>query len=154
MEPMDTKIRSVIKKFSYPVWFVLRDQNTNCTCVDFTTKQPDPKCKRCLGTGKKIKLVRVNAAHQNEDISMRGDGLGYGEKVVAGNYYTLTEVDASPEDIIVDGSDVDVLQHIYSERTNSTNPIYYKHSTAPMKSNTMTFLKNFKEVLKNAGYSN
>ena len=152
MQPFDRKIQSVIRKFWYPVWFVIRDPNIKCACVDFTTGQPDQSCRKCLGTGRKIHIVRVRAAHQNDDLSMRGEGLGYAEKNVTANFYTLNDVNANADDIIVDGNELFIIQWSYPERSNASRPVYYKHVASPKKNSVDTFLRNFREVLANAGY--
>ena len=152
MQPMDEKLRSVVRKFSYPVWFVIRDEAVDCPCMEFSTKQGHPGCRKCLGTGKRVRLVRENAAHQMDDISQRGDGLGYSEKAVTGEYYSLRPVEAQPGDIIVDGDDIDMIQQAYSERTNQNDPVYYRFSTTPMKANRKLFMESFKEILRGAGY--
>lgn len=148
MIPMDKKIQKVVKLFSYPVWFVIRDEKVDCPCVNFSTKQADSQCKKCLGTGKKIRLVRENAAHQNDYISQRGKGLGYSEKTTVGEYYSLKPVEVKPEDLIIDGENVDVVQRVDPERTNHNDPVYYRYVTSPKKSFASVILKNFKELLK------
>ena len=79
MQLFDEAIQRNIKKWSYPVWFVIKDESTDCTCVDFTTHQAKHTCKKCFGTGKRVILRRLNAAHQSVDASIRGEGLAMGE---------------------------------------------------------------------------
>lgn len=154
MQPFDSKIQEVIKKFSYPVWFIIRDEDTDCTCVDHTSKEANPNCRKCLGLGKKITIARMNAAHQQiEDLTMRGSGMGFSEKNVASNYYTLTDVEAREGDFIVDGDYVDIVQHFYPERSNHSDPVYYKYVAVPKKGHYKAFMKLFKEVLGNAGFN-
>lgn len=153
MQPFDNKIQDVIKKFSYPVWFIIKDEDVDCPCVNHTTKQADPHCKKCLGLGKKITVARMNAAHQQiEDLSLRGEGMGFSEKNIASNYYTLADVEAREGDCIVDGNYVDIIQHFYPERSNHSAPVYYKYVASPKKGHYHTFLDVFKEVLSDAGY--
>ncbi len=152
MEPMDSKLRKVVKKFSYPIWFIIRDEDIDCPCMDFTTKQADPNCDKCLGLGKKIRVLRANAAHQVEDISQRGEGMGFSEKAVNSQYYSLNPVDAFPGDIIVDNMDVDVIQRTYAERTNHTDAVYYRFDTTPKKTGVKAFLKNFDRLLEKHGH--
>lgn len=151
MQPFDMKIQSVIRKFWYPVWFVIKHNDTDCPCVDFTTHQPDPFCKKCLGTGKEIHIVKIRAAHHNDDVSLSGNGLGNSEKNVTATFYTLNDVKATEADLIIDGNEVDVIQRAYAERSNDTEPVYYKYVAIPMKSNYAMFLKNFRGVLSDAG---
>lgn len=154
MQPFDDKIQSVIKKLYYPVWFIIKDENVDCPCVDHTTKQANPHCKKCLGLGKKIKIARMKAAHQQiEDITARGEGLGYSEKNIGSNYYTLADVEAREGDYIVDGNYIDIIQHFYPERSNHSDPVYYKYVATPKKGHYNTFINAFKEVLADAGFN-
>lgn len=152
MERFDSKIHEAIDKWSYPIWFVLKDDNIICPCVNFTTKQADPNCTKCFSTGRKVKLRKVNTAHQNIDISIRGTGLGTGEKNVISTYYTNFNTQAKEEDLILDGDVLDVVHHAYPMRSNHTEPVYYKYETTPMKSNSAIVKKNLKEFIRKAGY--
>ena len=152
MDKFDKAIKTDIKKWSYPVWFVIKDESIDCPCVDYSTHQADPNCKKCFGLGKKVKIRRMNAAHQNNRIMMRGDGIGSGETAVIGVYYTLQDVKASIEDLILDGDSLDVIQHFYPMRSDHSDPIYYKYETAPKKTNRELTARNLKAVLKGAGY--
>lgn len=153
MEVFDKKIRKDIDKWSYYVWFILRDENVICPCVDFTSKQAQPSCKKCFGTGRKVRLRRVKAAHQNNDISARGEGMGTGEKNVVGVYYTNYNYAAHEEDLILDGDTLDKIHHIYPMRSNHSEPVYYQYETAPKKNNAEVIKKNLKEFIRKAGYN-
>lgn len=152
MEKFDAKIQEDIRKWSYPVWFILKDDSVDCPCVDFTTHQADPNCKKCFGLGKKVRIRRMNAAHQNERVSVRGEGMGMGEAITVGVYYTLQDVEASSEDMVLDGNELDTIQYTYAMRSDHSQPIYYKYETAPKKANRSLVVKNIKDVLKGAGY--
>lgn len=152
MEKFDDNIRKAVQKWQYPVWFIIKDNDVDCPCVDFTTHQPDPNCKKCFGTGKKVKIRRMNAAHQNNRVSMRGEGIGAGELDVIGVYYTLQNAKASEKDMILDGDCLDVIQHYYPMRSDHSDPIYYKYEMAPKKTNVKLTIDNIKSVLRGAGY--
>lgn len=152
MQPMDAKITSVVKKFSYPMWFVLAKKDVDCSCVDFNTKQPTPGCPKCLGTGHQVRIVRANAAHQNDHVSMRGNGLGASEVIVIPVFYMLKDIKCEPGDIVVDGNEAFVVQHYYAEHSNQTEPVYYKVEGAPYKYNVNKFMTVFHETLRGAGY--
>lgn len=152
MEKFDNAIRGDIKKWSYPIWFVIKDNTIDCPCKDPTTHQPDPNCRKCFGTGKKVKIRRMNAAHQNNRVSVRGDSMAMGEIDVISVYYTLKDVEATEEDLVLDGDTLDSIQHYYPMRSDHSDPIYYKYETAPLKTNRALILKNLKSVLRGAGY--
>lgn len=149
----DDKIQQSIKNWSYPVWFIIKNEDIDCPCVNYTTHQADPNCKKCFGTGKKTMLRQVNAAHQNNRISIRGEGLGMGEIDVVGVYYTLEDAKATEADMVLDGDTLDVIQHFYPMRSDHSAPIYYKYETAPKKTDMKMIIKNIKDVLRGAGYS-
>lgn len=153
MHPMDEKIISVIHQYEYPMWFIIRDNLVDCTCVDYHTKQADPHCKKCLGTGKKIRAVRMKAAHQNDKISMRGDGIGGSEYNIIPVFYSLNDAGARENDLVVDGDEVFIIQHYYAEHSNESKPVYYKLEGANKKNNRELFLKLFHEAMEKAGFS-
>lgn len=152
MQPMDRKIQSVIKKYSYPMWLIIQDTDVDCTCVDFTTKQADPNCKKCLGTGHKIMLRHINMAHQNSRVSIKGNDVGTSEYTIFPVFYALTDAKCKMEDLVIDGEGVFVVQHYYAEHSNESSPVYYKIEAMPKKNNAPLLLKNFKELIRGAGY--
>lgn len=151
MEPFDTKIRDVIRRFHYPMWFVIRNEDVKCTCLHSSSKQPNPGCKKCLGTGRQVTIRRILAAHQPGDISYRGTGLGQNERDAVGNYYTLQDVKAKANDIIVDGEDIDIIQMGYAEHSNKSEVVYYKYKTSPMKFNRKKFMESFNAAISKGG---
>lgn len=147
MQPsFNNNIQKVIKKFSYPMWIIYRDQDIKCTCVDFTTNQPNPKCKKCLGTGRKIKIRKITAARQPFRVSITGQGVAT-EFSLYSTYYTLNNIKANPRDILIDKNSVDVIQDYYEERCNDNEPTYYRYLTAPKKTNKDIFFKMFNYIL-------
>lgn len=94
----------------------------------------------------------MNAAHQNNRVSIRGDGIGSGEIDVIGVYYTLQDAKASEGDLILDGSHLDVVHHSYPLRSDHGEPIYYKYETAPKKTNCASTIANIQSALRGAGY--
>ena len=152
MEWFDKNIKKPIDLFSHPVWFILRNHDINCTCVDFVSKQAKKDCPICLGTGNKIQLVRVNAAHQNNRISLRGTGIGFSEIDIVNVYYTHAKTSIQNGDIIIDGEDVDVVKDIYYEHSDEQKIVYWRIETVPYKKDKETFKKLVVSVLKEAGY--
>lgn len=152
MEWFDKNIRKPIDLFSHPVWFVLRDHEINCTCLDVPSKQPDPVCPICLGTGNKIQLARVNAAHQNNRISLRGTGMGFSEIDIVNVYYTHTKTSIRLGDIIVDGEDIDVVKDVYYEHSDEQKTVYWRIETVPYKKDKEAFKRLLSNILKGAGY--
>lgn len=147
MQPLfNNNIQKVVKQFSYPMWIIYRDQKTKCPCVSSVTNQPDINCHKCLGTGRKIKIRKINAARQPFRVSISGQGVAT-EYALYSTYYTLNNINVHSEDIIIDKRSVDIIQDFYEERSNSSIPVYYRIMTAPKKSNKDLFLQLFYKVL-------
>lgn len=152
MEWFDKNIRKPIELFQHPVWFVLRNQDVSCTCVDFVSKQSDKECIYCLGTGNKVSLARVNAAHQNNRLALRGAGLGFSEKDIVNVYYTFAKTSIKNGDIVVDGEDVDVVQDVYYEHSDEQKTVYWRIETSPYKYDRDKFKKTMASLLKEVGF--
>ncbi len=128
------------------MWIILRDPQTQCTCVDPVTKQADPSCTKCLGTGRQIRIKQIEAAHQPLRYSLSGENLS-SEYNLYSSYYTLEDIEANPEDIFVDNQRVDIVQDRYDEISNHTDCVYFRYLVAPKKTNTNVFLKNFYDII-------
>lgn len=153
MQPMDTKIQSVIKMFHYPMWFIRLNKKVICPCLDHTTKQPKAGCPVCLGTGHKIRLIRAKAARQStETVSMRGLGVGYSEANIADIFFTLDNLELREDDIIVDGDRISVVQRYKPGRTDASHPVYYRTIASPLKMNVEIFKDAFAALLRRKGY--
>ena len=152
MEWFDKNIRKPIDLFSHPVWFILRDKEIHCPCVDHVTKVPDPECPICLGLGDKISLARVNAAHQNNRISFRGDGVGFSEIDIVNVYYTYAKTSIKNGDIIVDGEDIDIVKDVYYEHSGDQKTVYWRIETVPFKNGKERIKKLLASTLRKAGY--
>ena len=153
MQPMDTKIRSVVELFHYPMWFIKLDKDVTCPCIDHASKEPKHDCPICLGTGYKIKVVRSKAARQTtETASMRGIGLGYGEKNASDIYFSITDLELQEGDIIVDNGHTDIVQYYAPGRTNDNKPVYYRIHAIRKNIDNGKFLIAFNNLLKRNGY--
>lgn len=151
MEWFDSNIRKPITLFSHPVWFIVKNPEKKCTCIDFVSKQAETGCPKCLGTGTKITLARVRASHQHAQISLRGTGVGFSEIDIVNTYYTYDKTDIKNGDLIIDGPDVDIVKHVYYEHSGEQKTVYWRIETAPMK-NPEPIRKSFLAMIKKAGY--
>ncbi len=149
-EWFDKNIRKPIDLFSHPVWFILRNEQIDCTCKNFTTKDTDKCCPICFGTGKKVSLARVKAGHQNSRISLRGSGMGFSEIDVVNVYYTFQQTSIKEGDMVVDGPDVDIVKNVYYEHSDQQKVVYYRIETVPYK-NPEAIKKTLGRILKEAG---
>lgn len=151
-EWFDKNIYKPIDLFSHPVWFIIRDEEVECTCVDPVSKQADKHCKSCLGTGRKITLARVNASHQNSTISMRGPGLGFNEINIGPVYYTHSKTNIKEGDLINDGESLDIVKDVYYEHSDEQKTVFWRIECAPYKFSRQVVLNNLAEVLREAGF--
>lgn len=153
MQWFDKNIKKPIDLFSHPIWFIIADPEVICPCVDHVSKQANPSCSLCFGTGKKVQLIRVNAAHQNNRISLRGTGIGFSEIDVVNVYYTHAETAIKNGDIIVDGEDIDVVKDVYYEHSGEQRVVYWRIETVPYKKDRERLKKLVAGVLREAGYN-
>lgn len=153
MKNLDDAVRKVVNLFSHPVWFIVRDLSYECPCRKEVSKQADKSCPICFGTGYRITLNRVNAAHQNNRISMRGDGMGFSEIDIVNVYYTNTDTGIKVGDIINDGEDFDVVKDVYYEHSDQQSVVYYRIETVPYKYDVHLLKKLMIKTLEKAGYN-
>lgn len=149
----DNYIRKTVDLFVHPVWFITLDQEHICSCVNKTSKSANKKCPVCFGTGHKLKLFRVNASNQNsKDVMFRGQNLGFSEKNIVNVYYTKQETPIKSDDIIVDHNNIDVVNDVYYERSDSADIAYWRVETVPYKYNKADFKALFLKTIEGAGY--
>lgn len=152
MKNFDEYIQRTVRMFTHPVWFVIRDEARKCPCVDHDSKQAKDDCQICFGTGNKVSLARVKASNQNASVSYRGTGMAYGEKDIVNVYYTENPTDIKPGDIVYDHKDLDIVTDVYYERSDSSDIVYWRIETVPLKNNPNIIRQNLKKVLREAGY--
>ena len=52
-------VKRVLKRYGYYFYVIKRFPNIKCSCLDPVTKDSNPNCPKCLGTGSKIKIYKV-----------------------------------------------------------------------------------------------
>lgn len=141
-----------IERFSYDVWIVKRIPTVTCTCVNHTTKQPKNDCKKCLGTGTKIKIYKARAVlreAKDQESVFSDTRLSSTPKITYFKYGTFIEKD----DYIID------KENIYSPvtkqylRGENGDPNTIKCVSPAIKMDSSIIIKNFKEVLLKYGYT-
>ena len=145
MKHFDNNILKVLTKWSYGMFVVQQDFGVNCTCVDFTTKQPKNSCEKCLGTGKKIRIKKIEAAPQNSKVSFGQDVIS--ESATVSKYYMKSDYNIKQENIIVDIDEVDIVQRIDPMNSDQHQSVYFMCETNPKKTNVQLFLKNFNKIV-------
>lgn len=146
MTPINYKtVQYLLNRYGYWFYVIKCVPETECSCVNHTTMSPDPKCKRCLGTGHKIKIKRVFGSirelkQRESDISQRVPST---HKVV----YIKGFERINKDDIVIDNEDVfHVLacQHHKGEK----GEFAFTRLICPYTKSLPTHLiRNFKELL-------
>lgn len=145
MKWIDKGILSIIKKFEYDMFVVNVNQDILCVCRDFTTKQGDPNCKLCLGTGKKIKIRKARAASMDSSASFKNYGMD--EKSLATIFYMDPKYIINDGDLIVDGDTPMIANRVEKKRGTNKERIYNQCFCITMKTSPTVFIKNFKEII-------
>lgn len=148
MKVFNESIKSIIEKFSYDFHIVQQDTSKPCACVDFTTKQPDPGCKKCLGMGYKVVIRKIRGSSQDSQGSFRNAGIE--ERVLATSYFIDAKYPVFQENIIVDNGKPLIVHRIEEKRTANREPVYRKVYAVNKKGNPTIFMKHFSEVIKGA----
>jgi hypothetical protein len=139
-------IISVLETLSFPIYVIHKYRDYYCTCANFSTKQGDIHCKKCLGYGLKIKIAKTLASIQpsSQGNTMRLDHM-HNYKA----YMKYPNMDLEVGDSIVFGNHAGYIQVLKPYYLEDYTPLYYECAIAPMKQDTKIFLKNFYEVIDN-----
>jgi hypothetical protein len=142
------QVRKIIDTLAFPMYAVILSEKQVCTCLDVNNKA-NVNCKKCLGTGKRIKIIKIEGAMEPEDLAVRLTGQS--NTVISNLYYFDAEKVpmevVQPYNIIVRDNEADVLQTARTYRSDSNDPIYYCIEGVKKKSNLDIFLKNFYEIV-------
>lgn len=92
------------------------------------------------------------ASNQNARIAFRGESLGFSEKNIVNVYYTEQKTPIKEEDIIIDHNDIDIVNDVYYERSDSSDIAYWRIETTPYKYDKEEFKKLFLKTIEEAGY--
>jgi hypothetical protein len=146
MDGFNEGVLNIINKLSYEFFVIKRNNSVKCTCIDFTTKEADPTCKKCLGTGNKITIKKIKGASQMTDLasSMRPNG---GLMLARFYYIDFKELVMEDGDIIIDNNQVYYAYQIQSYKSFSGTDVYQKCLFCVKKEDTKILLKNFNEIV-------
>lgn len=138
-------ILDMISTHSYNVYVINRDENIICTCVESSTKQGNANCKKCLGTGHKIKINKIKCAAQDTRVppTFRADTF-----IIARNYFIESKYKINEEDLIVDNGDIYIIFEIQKLFSIKGTLPYKKVNSTKKKYDNNVFIKNFNEIIK------
>lgn len=144
-EKFNNSICDIIDMHSYDIYVINRYNDIKCTCITHETAQADPKCKRCLGTGRKIRIIKTKGASQDTKLppTFRSDNF-----IVARNFFIKTSnAFVKENDLIVDKENVYVAYENQEMTSLEGSLPYVKISTGKKKFDSKIFLKNFREII-------
>lgn len=141
-------IREIIHILQFPMYIVILDRETSCSCVD-RKDTADPNCPHCLGTGYKIKIRKILGAMQPDTDTFRI----VEKKSIVSDQYFFDSNNVTPEmmmynNIIVRDDEVDILDQPKKFHSDSNDIIYYYANSQSKKTYKKEFLKNFYKLVK------
>ena len=139
MKYLDENIIALIDMLEYDIWAIIRDPHIDCVCKNFNTKQGEPSCIYCLGTGNKIKIKKIKGVRQPTSGSARDMTINYER----GIYFVKNIYELKPKDILIWGDFIEEIDMVQSYCSDAQKPVYYKIETIPKKTDTEILLKNF-----------
>jgi len=145
-DSFENQISHIIDLFNHSFFIVQQDFNIACDCVDFNTKDPDPNCKKCLGTGNKIKIKKIFGVRQDTTVpsTLRPSNSFF----VAKNYYTNEQqIKIKKDNIIVDGDEILYVYQIQNHNSYKGKRVFQKSLAVTKKINSDVFLENFNSII-------
>lgn len=138
-------VTKLIDRYGYWFYVVRCVPETECSCVDHTTRAADPTCKKCLGTGHKIKISKVfGSIRENKERESE----------------TVIQVNATPkiayikgmfrvhkDDLVIDDEDVYHILAYQYHKGEKGEQAFTRLVCPYTKTNPAYIISNFKELL-------
>ena len=144
MKDLNEHIRSIIEKFERKS-FLIHQFEESCTCVNYETKEPDPKCMKCLGTGFRIRIKIINTASQEMDDS--GTISSNQEYSVDKVFYMNPKYTIKEDDWLIEYGEVYIVFKKIDITGFKGEVAYIKCLTAIKKQDKNVFFENFKKIV-------
>lgn len=138
-------IVKVIEAFSYKFYVVIPDHSVACSCTCHTTKDPDPTCKKCLGTGYRITIKQIKGA-SNEELKA-GNSLSPQSSRVVKNYFILAKYPLKENDYIIDENEIYYVFRNTLCRGLEGEKTHQELIAARLNNNHDVILNNFNEII-------
>ena len=143
------RIRDTIETCAYEFYVIHPIKEVQCTCVNHSTKQADPKCKMCLGTGHKIRIRKIKgAANDIEANSSSKNSKGSTALTVAKTYFIDSKYPIDDEDLIVYDDEVMYVFRIYTMKGLNGEVTHNQVTAYPLRADHKITLQNFRELMK------
>lgn len=137
-------IIDMIDRHAYECYYIKRDTSKRCTCIKHETKQANPDCPKCLGTGYKIEIGTLMTAAQDTKLppTFRSDNF-----VVVRNYYMQNFVGLMEEDMIMDNGVPYKIYEIQELISHEGTIPYHKMNASKKKFDSDLFMINFNKII-------
>lgn len=138
-------IENIMDLLDHEFYVVYLDKSISCTCLHQGTGQAEPTCKRCLGTGFKIKIRKCHGVCQDSAIpSTIRNTTGF---VISRNYYFKAKDRLNNDDLIVDDNGVWFAYQGPDYASFDGTQVFQKCSVMPKKLDPDIFFKNFNAIV-------
>ena len=137
MKYFDENIQALITMLEYDMWLVAPDKHIDCVCKNFTTKQGDPSCPKCLGTGYKIRVKKIKGVRQ-PTVTLSAQ---LPVKTETGVFFFKVDYKIKDDDLIVWNNEIEQVVKTERHCSDAQKPVYYRCETIPKKSDNNIFLK-------------
>ena len=146
-EWIDAGLIKVINRFSHPFYLIKLNKTKHCTCVAQPSRDPDPGCSICLGTGYAIRIYDTHGTAQNASTVFRSQQFNVkNESVLMPRYWVVTSLTVNFDDHIVDGEKVFVIKKA-DDMGVEDKTTYWLCECSPKKSHQTDFLANFQKII-------
>lgn len=144
------RIKETIEECAYEFFLVHPIEEVSCTCINHTTKQPDPKCGKCLGTGFKIRIKKIKGASNEVPANVGASRNIKGSAVDAeGRTYFIDEkYHICRNDIFVDGQEVFYAYRKYRMKAFGGTSTHFEVEAIPKRNDTAVFVENFNKIME------
>ena len=138
-------VSKLIDRYGYWFYVVKCVPGTECVCVNHTTHTADPKCKHCLGTGHKIKIIKVfgSIREKNERETEANTDVNSTHKIV----YIKGMHRINKDDLVIDNEDVFRVLTCQYHKGERGEFAFTRLICPYVKANVSYTLRNFKELL-------
>ena len=146
MTPINNRtVSKLIDRYGYWFYVVKCVPGTECVCVNHTTHTADPKCKHCLGTGHKIKIIKVfgSIREKNERETEANTDVNSTHKIE----YIKGMHRINKDDLVIDNEDVFRVLTCQYHKGEKGEFAFTRLICPYVKANVSYTLRNFKELL-------
>lgn len=145
MKWLEEGIIEILDEFSYPFFVVQQDFSVKCSCVNTASNSPRLDCKKCLGTGHKIVVRKIEG--YREDNKGTFQNFSAREASASTVYFIKGKYPVYNSNWIVDENDIFMVHRFERKRGKDKKVIFQKCFCVPKKSGRQVFLDNFRKIV-------